>query len=68
MTAELVTRVMLLYEQSRRRTYIAVLDTTQPGTLLLDRAHRRSEITVVRLLPPRLIAPSHPAGLEDPRR
>jgi hypothetical protein len=46
MTAELVTRVMLLYEQSRRRTYIAVLDTTQPGTLLLDRAHRRSEITL----------------------
>lgn len=57
--------LMLLYERCRRRTYIAVLNAIQPGTLLFDRTHRRNEIIVVRLLPSRLIAPSNPVGLED---
>jgi hypothetical protein len=56
----------LFYERCRRRTYIAVLDSIQPGTLLFDRTHRRREITVVRLRQPRLIAHNNSLG-EDLR-
>jgi hypothetical protein len=54
--------LILSYERCRRRTYIEVLEAIQPGTLLLDRTHHRREITVVRLIQPRLIAHSDPAG------
>lgn len=58
----------LFYERCRRRTYIAVLDAIQPGTLLLDRTHHRREITVVRLLSPRLMAHSSSVGAEGLKR
>lgn len=52
---------LLLYERCRRRTYVALLEAIQPGTLLLDRTHRRREIVIVRLPQPRSIAHSHSA-------
>lgn len=40
---------LLFYERCRRRTYVAVLEVIQPGTLLLDRTHRHRGIEIVRL-------------------
>jgi membrane protein implicated in regulation of membrane protease activity len=55
----------LLYERSRRRTYVAILEVIQPGTLLLGRTHRRREIEIIRPSRPRLIADSNSADFED---
>jgi hypothetical protein len=44
-----VGTLLLFYERSRRRTYVALLEVIQPGTLLLGRTHRHEEITIVRL-------------------
>lgn len=40
---------LLFYERCRRRTYVAVLEVIQPGTLLLDRTHLHRRIAIVRL-------------------
>jgi hypothetical protein len=53
--------LVLFYERCRRRTYLTVLDAIQPGTFLLDRTHRRGQITVIRLPQPRWIANNSPA-------
>lgn len=53
--------LLLCYERCRRRTYIAILEVIQPGTLLLDRTYRRREISIVRLPQPQLIAYSNSA-------
>jgi hypothetical protein len=50
--------LLLFYERSRRRTYVALLEVIQPGTLLLDRAHRHKKIAIVRLSQPLFIAHS----------
>jgi len=57
--------LLLFYEQCRRRTYVAILEVIQPGTLLLDRTHHRRELAIVRLPHPRLIEYSNPADFED---
>lgn len=59
------TLLLLFYERCRRRTYVAVLEAIQPGTLLLDRTHRRGEIAIVRLPQPRLMTYSNSADSED---
>lgn len=58
------TLLLLFYERCRRRTYVAVLEAIQPGTLLLDRTHRRGEIAIVRLPQSRLIVYSNSADSE----
>jgi hypothetical protein len=58
----------LFYERCRRRTYVAVLEAIQPGTLLLERTHRHKEILIVRLSQPWLIARSDSAGSGGLRR
>jgi hypothetical protein len=60
--------LLLFYERSRRHTYIALLKTLQPGTLLLDRTHRHKEIVVVCQPQSRLITYSNSADLEDVER
>lgn len=60
--------LVFFYERCRRRTYIAVLEAIQPGTLLLDRTHRCREIAVVRLPQSRLIAHRNSVGSEGLRR
>lgn len=59
-------RILLLcYERCRRRTYVAILEVIQPGTLLLDRTYRRREISIIRLSHPRLIAYSDSTDFRD---
>ncbi|MGH3907841.1 MAG: hypothetical protein ACRDTE_27230 [Pseudonocardiaceae bacterium] len=41
--------ILILREQCRRRTYVALLESIKPGTLLLDRTHRRKEIEIILL-------------------
>jgi hypothetical protein len=55
----------LFYERCRRRTYLTVLDAIQPGTFLLDRTHRRGEITVIHWPQPRWIAHSSSTSVES---
>lgn len=56
--------LLLFYERCRRRTYIAVLEVIQPGTLLLDRTHRRRGIEIVCLPQSR----GHSVNLRAPRK
>lgn len=58
----------LLYERSRRHTYVAMLEVIQPGTLLLDRTHRRRETVIVRRPQSWLIANSDPTHIDGLRR
>ena len=60
--------LLLFYERSRRRTYVAILEVIQPGTLLLDGTHRRREIAVVRQPQSRSIAYRNSADFEDVKR
>jgi hypothetical protein len=60
--------LLLFYERSRRRTYVAILEVLQPGTLLLDRTHHRREIVVVRQPQSRLITYRNSADLKDVER
>jgi hypothetical protein len=60
--------LLLFYERSRRRTYVAILEVLQPGTLLRDRTHHCGEMVVVRQSQPRLIAYRNSATLEDVQR
>jgi hypothetical protein len=56
------------YERCRRRTYVAVLEAIQPGTLLLDRTGRQKEVAVIRLAQPGLTRRSTSTDMEDSRR
>lgn len=61
--------LMFFYERCRRRTYIAVLETIRPGTLLLDKTRRQKEVAVVRLAQPaRSQGHSNSAGREYSQR
>jgi membrane protein implicated in regulation of membrane protease activity len=57
--------LLLFYERSRRRTYVAILEVLQPGTLLLDRTYHCREVVVARQSQPGLIAYTNSVDLED---
>lgn len=57
--------LVFFYERCRRRTYIAILEAIQPGTLLLDRTYRRRGISIVRLPQPQLIAYGNSTVFQD---
>lgn len=60
--------LLLFYERCRRRTLVAILEVIQPGTLLLDRTHRRREMGIVRLPQSQLMAYSDSTDFEGVKR
>lgn len=56
--------LLLFYERCRRRTYVAILEIIQPGTLLLDSTHHHRKMAIFRLPQPQLIVCSNSADSE----
>ncbi len=60
--------LLLCYERCRRRTYVAILEVIQPGTLLLERTYRRREVSIIRSSQPQLITCGNSTNFQDVKR